>query len=57
MGGHYQTGAFNSLQEAVHAWYEARRKCEDDYHLYFQYGEITYSDKDHKYRIAMRFTK
>ncbi len=57
MGGHTQFGEFTTREEAEAAWQDTIRKCIDAWGLFFLAGNITFNQKDEKYRLAMRFTK
>lgn len=57
MGGHIQYGEFKVLTEAVNEWQRARREYEDVLHLWLKLAQITWDDKDRKYKLAMRFAK
>jgi len=57
MGGHIQFGTFNSLTEVIAFWHLTYIEYHDNLGLCLEYGQVTYLDSEHVFKLSMRFSK
>jgi hypothetical protein len=57
MGGHYQVGNYETLDEVFEAWKAYIDEYVNFYHLWLVSGIITYDGNTELFNLSMRFSK